>query len=237
MLTISVAPASASSDGRRPGLPDVLADGQADRGAAELDDAPPRARTGSSAARRRRRSWAGRPCGRSPATLAVGEHGGGVVDVLGALGEADERDDAVASRPRGARAPARASREEVLLEQQVLGRVAGERELGEHDELRAGVAGARDRARAILRPLPAMSPTVASIWARAMRSGAATPRLWLAVGAAPEPIVGEGAQPRVVRRLDARAGAARRARCTPLVPGRRRGSRPAGRRARGRTGR
>src|SRR6185295_17057802 len=54
----------------------------------------------------------------------------------------------------------------------------------------------------ILATFPAMSPTVVSIWARAMRSGAATPRLWLGVGAAPDPVVGEGQQLRVVGRLD-----------------------------------
>ena len=43
------------------------------------------------------------------ADLAVGEHGGGVVDVLGPLGEADEGDDVRRSRPRAARAAARAS--------------------------------------------------------------------------------------------------------------------------------
>ena len=74
---------------------------------------------------------------------AVGQDRRGVVDVVGALGEADDRDDAsrVGGDPldRGARVG-----EEVLLEQQVLGRVAGDRQLGEERELRAGLACARE---------------------------------------------------------------------------------------------
>ena len=61
-------PRSASSRGRRPGLPDVLADREPDGDAVDLDQRRRRRRAGSSAARRRRRSWAGGPCGRSPAT-------------------------------------------------------------------------------------------------------------------------------------------------------------------------
>ena len=74
---------------------------------------------------------------------AVGEHRGGVVDVVGALGEADERDDAlrVGGDPLDRRARVG---QEVLLEQQVLGRVAGDRQLGEERELRAGLARARE---------------------------------------------------------------------------------------------
>ena len=72
--------------------------------------------------------------------LAVGEDRRGVVDVLGALGVADDRDDAAS--PAAASRSQRRARvgEEVLLEQEVLGRIAGQRELGEADELRAGVA-------------------------------------------------------------------------------------------------
>ena len=67
---------------------------------------------------------------------AVGEHGGRVVDVLGALREADDRDDAV--RVGGELAQRRADvGEEVLAQQQVLGRIAGERELGEQHQIRA----------------------------------------------------------------------------------------------------
>src|SRR3982751_867174 len=45
----------------------------------------------------------------------------------------------------------------------------------------------------ILATLPAMSPTVVSIWARAMRTVAAIAlRLWL--GAAPDPVLREGNQ-------------------------------------------
>ena len=73
--------------------------------------------------------------------LAAGHYREGVVDVLGALGGADQGDDALGL---GARVDAsRARAQEVLLEQQVLGRVAGDASSGEH-ELRAP-----SRARAI----------------------------------------------------------------------------------------
>jgi len=72
-----------------------------------------------------------------PDDVPAGTDGRGVVDVVVALGEADDRRDAdrtigepVDARPR--------AREEVLLEEQVLGRVAGDRELGEEDEVGAG---------------------------------------------------------------------------------------------------
>ncbi len=74
---------------------------------------------------------------------AVGEHGERVVDVVGALGEADERDDPLGA---GRQLPQRLLRglQEVLLQQQVLGRVARQRELGEEDQLGAGLARPRD---------------------------------------------------------------------------------------------
>ena len=74
---------------------------------------------------------------------AVGEHGGGVVRLLGALGEADDGDDPArlaSELPQRARGV----REEVLLEQQVLGRVAGQRELGKQHELGARLARRAD---------------------------------------------------------------------------------------------
>ena len=74
---------------------------------------------------------------------AVGEHGERVVDVLGALGEADQRDDPL-GRGRDVGERLLGGLQEVLLEQQVLGRVAGERELGEQHQLGAGVARAGD---------------------------------------------------------------------------------------------
>ena len=98
---------------------------------------------GSSAARRRRRSWAGGPCGRRPARRRR----------PGPPRRCRRRRRARGSRrPRRCPCVAAASRstrrarvgEEVLLEQQVLGRVAGERELGEEHELGAAGAGARE---------------------------------------------------------------------------------------------
>ncbi len=71
---------------------------------------------------------------------AVGEDGGRVEDVLGPLGEADDRDDVACLSGKLLEGLA-GVREEVLLEQQVLGRVSGQRQLGEHDQLRAGLAG------------------------------------------------------------------------------------------------
>ena len=71
--------------------------------------------------------------------LAVGEHRGRVVDVVGALGEADECDDAARLGgeilERGADLV-----EEGGLEQQVLGRVAADRELRKHDQRRSLLA-------------------------------------------------------------------------------------------------
>ena len=62
------------------------------------------------------------------------------MDILGALGVADDRDDAGGAGGQPCQRRARVG-EEVLLEQEVLGRVARQRELGEADELRAGLAG------------------------------------------------------------------------------------------------
>ena len=79
----------------------------------------------------------------------VGEDGGGVVDVLGALGEADDGDEPVRLAGQLAQRGGGVG-EEVLLEQQVLGRVAGEGELGEQHQLGARVAGrAHSRADAL----------------------------------------------------------------------------------------
>ena len=126
---------------RRAGLPDVLADRQADRDAVDLDRRA--ARAGLEVAQLVEDAVVGQ-VDLAVARLhgAVGEDRGSVVDVLRALGVADDRDDA--GRLRG-EALQRRSRvgEEVLLEQQVLRRVAGQRELREADELRAGVARAR----------------------------------------------------------------------------------------------
>ncbi len=71
--------------------------------------------------------------------LAVGEHGRGVVDVVGVLGEADDRDDVDRLGGQVGKGSGRLV-EEVRLEQQVLGRVAGQRQLGEDDQRRAALA-------------------------------------------------------------------------------------------------
>jgi len=127
---------------RRPGLPDVLADGQADDGVADLDEAAAGALL--EVALLVEDAVVGQVgLAVDPADLAAGQYGGGVVDVLGPLGEADQGDDVVGLGRQPLDGGAGVG-EEVLLEQQVLGRVAGNRQLGEHDELRALMAGARD---------------------------------------------------------------------------------------------
>ena len=115
--------------GRRPRLPDVLADGQADRQRRPARSARRRRRPGSSAARRRRRSWGGTPCGRSPATRPPASTAHGVVDIVGRA-PGSRRAPPIPSVCSAIRSnAARASAQEVLLEQQVLGRVAGDGQL------------------------------------------------------------------------------------------------------------
>ena len=71
--------------------------------------------------------------------LALGQHRERVVDVVGALREADQRDDPLGlDRELGHRLGGRL--QEVLLQQQVLGRIAGDRQLGEQHQLGARVA-------------------------------------------------------------------------------------------------
>ncbi len=127
---------------RRTGDPDVLADGEADLDPVDLDDRP------AGAALEVAQLVEDPVVGQVDLAVdglqaAVCQHRRGVVDVVGALGEADERHDALRvgrdpldRRPRVG--------QEVLLEQQVLGRVAGDRQLGEERELRAGLARARE---------------------------------------------------------------------------------------------
>ena len=62
--------------------------------------------------------------------------------------------------------------EESAFEEQVLGRIAGQRQLREDDELRAGVTRL-GRELLDFAALPSMSPTTAFIWASAMRSSSA----------------------------------------------------------------
>ena len=74
---------------------------------------------------------------------AVRQHREGVVDVARPLGIAHERHDPLGLL-RDVRQRLLARLQEVLLEQQVLGRIARQRELGEEDELGAAVARRRD---------------------------------------------------------------------------------------------
>jgi len=128
--------------GRGAGLPDVLADGQPDAVAAQVDDGPGGARL--EVALLVEDAVVGE------VHLAVDrvdgafvEDGKGVVDVFGALGKAHHGDDPVGL---GRELPQRRGgvREEVLLQQQVLGRVAGEGQLGEQHQVRRLTAGRPD---------------------------------------------------------------------------------------------
>ena len=116
-----------------PGLPDVLADRHADRDAVDLDDRP------AGAALEVAHLVEDAVVGEVDLAVdrlhaAVGADRGGVVGVLGTLGEPDDRDDV--HRLGGDPLQRLAGiGEEVLLEQEVLRRVAGDRELGEEDDL------------------------------------------------------------------------------------------------------
>ena len=131
MLTTSSAPPAACV-GDRPGrAPGVLADRHADPHAADLDAAATcRCPGRSSAARRTRRSWAAGACGRRR-HLAVGAHRGRVVEVAAGVDEADHRGAAAAARAATRSSAALVVGDEAGLEQQVLGRVPGDGQLGE----------------------------------------------------------------------------------------------------------
>ena len=105
---------------------------------------------------------------------AAGEHRERVVDVVGALGEADQRDDALRLGRRRSASASCAACEEVLLEQQVLGRVAGSTSSGNSTS-----SAPASRARAMFsrtsRALPSRSPTRGSTCASASVSGASVP--------------------------------------------------------------
>ncbi len=141
-LTISVAPAVASSDPGGPGT-------QMSSHTVSPTRTPPRSTTAPLLAGLEVALLVEDAVVRQPVLaverlhLAVGHDRERVVDVLDALGRADERDDALGLARDVERRLARRL-EEVLLEQQVLRRVAGDRELGEEHELGALVAGARD---------------------------------------------------------------------------------------------
>ena len=185
-LTTRRAPAATSSRFGRAGVPDVLADRQADQRAVDLDQRRLRARLEVAALVEdpvvgQIALAVDRP------HLAAGENGERVVgrgrgrvdqgvEVARARRRAAPR--APGSRP-GRRSPSTsaatassASRDrvqEVPAQHEVLGRVAGEAELGEQHELRAARPG---RCRSTPRSgatLPSMSPTVGSIWASASR--------------------------------------------------------------------
>ena len=92
----------------------------------------------------------------------------------------------VAASPAGSRepddrgAPAGARRDllerlagagdERRAQQQILGRIAGDRQLGEHDEVGSPAASAASYASRTRRALPSRSPTTALIWAAATRT-------------------------------------------------------------------
>ncbi len=138
MLTIRRAPGERLVARGRSRNPDVLAHGEPDEHAVDLDHA-------AAAAALEVAVLVEDAVVRQPAFavdgphLAVAEDGRGVVDVLGALREADDRDDAlrVGRQPVERRARVR---EDVLLQQQVLRRVAGQNELGEQHDLGPGLA-------------------------------------------------------------------------------------------------
>ena len=139
-------------------VPDVLADGQADERAVDLDQGRLGARARSSGARRRRRSWADRTCGRSrrprrrPARPASCRPGEGEGRSAGRSPRARRLTAPCApeSRParrspppprRVRRAPRRTASRKSRAQDEVLRRVAGETELGQQHELRAARPG------------------------------------------------------------------------------------------------
>ena len=134
--------------GRRAGLPDVLADGQPDGNVVQLDERGLGARLEVAvlveyAVVRQEHLpvHGGHP--------AIGQDRGRVVDVVGALREADQRHDPVGGLGEAVERTARGA-QEVRLQQQVLRRVPGEPELGEYHEPGALAARVVDRRRDLL---------------------------------------------------------------------------------------
>ena len=168
MLTMTSAPASACACGRALRVPDVLADVHAERRVAAI------AKTGVSVPGLEVALLVEDAVVRQEllvvdaGALAVVDHRGGVVDVVARVDEADDRRDARARRAATSSSARRLSSMNAG-EQEVLGRVAGERQLRKGDELGAQVARALDRVddRATL---PSRSPTVVLICARATRN-------------------------------------------------------------------
>ena len=129
--------------GGRPRIPDVLADRQPDTRPARSRSAPACRPARSSDARRRRRSWEAGPSGRRRRRGRP----------QAPRRSCRWRRHAGESRPapRFPRPPSAISStalpaacEEVRLQPQVLGRVAGDRLLGEHDQLRARLPSPAD---------------------------------------------------------------------------------------------
>ena len=119
--------------GRRSGLPDVLAHRQPDAVRTDVQHSPGGA--GLEVALLVEHTVVGQVhLAIDGVDGAVGKHRGGVVHVLGALGKADDRDRPARVRCQLLERCARA-REEVLAQEQILGRVAGERQLGEQDQI------------------------------------------------------------------------------------------------------
>ena len=143
-MTISAAPASASSESGEPGHPQVLAHREADPRLAEVEHRAPVA--GLEVALLVGHAVVPQPrLAVDRADLAAGDHRDRVEDVLRALREADHGDDPVHVAGDRLERLARVA-QEVLLEQQVLGRVAGDGQLGREHELGAAVARGLDRA-------------------------------------------------------------------------------------------
>ncbi len=142
--------------GGRAGLPDVLAHRQPEAVLAEGEHGP--RRSGPEVAVLVEHPVVGEmDLAVDRVNGSVGEHGRGVVDMLGPLGEPDDRDDAVRLGGQLAQRRARIG-EEVLAQQQILGRIAGERELGEQHQISFGVACRVACRRACARRCRAMSP-------------------------------------------------------------------------------
>ena len=128
---------------RRAGLPDVLADRRPDQYVAEAEEeqvAPPR-----EVAMLVENAVVGEiPLPVDAADGAVGQHGAAVVQVCVEEGDADERRDAGAlARDRPQRLSGRS--DETGPEQEILGRVARDCELGEDHEVGAGLTGGLGR--------------------------------------------------------------------------------------------
>ena len=141
-LTSSSAPASASSDAGGPGTHRSSQMVSPSRRAAEVDHRG--ALAGLEVARLVGDAVVPQPrLAVRRDDVAVGDHGERVVDVLRALRVADHGDDALdVARDRVERLLG--GEQEVLLEQQVLGRIARQHQLREQHQLGAGFARPRD---------------------------------------------------------------------------------------------